>query len=614
VLENYAAPGMLIIGTDSHTPNASGIGGALAIGVGGADAVDAMAGLPWEVKAPKVIGVKLTGRLNGWTAPKDVILKVADILTVKGGTGAVVEYFGPGLESVSCTGQATIGNMGAEIGATTSCFPVSDSCIEYLAATNRKEIASLADSFRKNLVADEGAEYDQIIEINLDTLEPHINGPHSPDRGHAVSMFAAAVKEHGWPAELSAGLIGSCTNSSYEDLSRAHMLAQQALDAGLKSKSTLLINPGSEQIRATMERDGFTETFSKLGAGLFSSGCGPCIGQWDRQDVPAGVKNSIVTSFNRNFARRNDGRAETHAFVVSPDIVIALAVAGRIDFNPLTDSIPLPGGGEFRFSPPVGNTLPANGFDQGADTYTPPPSLEGAAKVQLSVNPKSERLSLLEPFAAWDGKDITGVPILVKTVGKLTTDAISAAGPWLRFRGHLPNLAKNTYQGAINAETGLEGVTRNPLTGNDGEKIPEVALAMREAGKNWVILADDNCGEGSSRESAALQPRYLGARAVIARSFARIHATNLVKQGLLALTLADRDDYDRISGYDTIDIVGLSDLAPGKPITVVVHPFDGKPKFEVETSHILNEEMIEWFKHGSCLNYIKANLAKNGGN
>jgi aconitate hydratase len=535
VLENYAFPGGLMIGTDSHTPNAGGLG-MCAIGVGGADAVDVMAGLPWELKAPKVIGVHLTGKLSGWTSPKDVILKVADILTVKGGTGAIMEYYGPGLDSIAATGMATIANMGAEIGATCTTFPYTSRMAEYLKATERAKIASAADSFKEHLKADAGCVYDQVIEINLSELQPHVNGPFTPDLGNPIAKLGENAKKNNWPVEISAGLIGSCTNSSYEDIARSASLVEQAKKAGLKFKIPYLVTPGSETVRATITRDGFTKTFEEAGATVIANACGPCIGQWNRHDVPEGKANSIVTSYNRNFAKRNDGNAGTHAFVTSPELVTALSIAGRLDFNPLTDSIKLPNGKDFKFSPPKGDELPKLGYDKGEDTFQAPP--KSGAGVSVDVKKTSDRLQLLEPFAKWDGKDLTGMPVLIKAKGKCTTDHISMAGKWLKFRGHLENISNNMLIGAINAENGETNKVKNLVTGEFG-KVPDVARQYKKAGISWIVIGDENYGEGSSREHAALEPRYLGGRAIVVKSFARIHETNLKKQGMLPLTFVN---------------------------------------------------------------------------
>jgi aconitate hydratase len=539
VLENYAFPGGLMIGTDSHTPNAGGLG-MCAIGVGGADAVDVMAGLPWELKAPKVIGVHLTGKLSGWTSPKDVILKVADILTVKGGTGAIMEYYGPGLDSIAATGMATIANMGAEIGATCTTFPYTSRMAEYLKATERSKIASAADSFKEHLKADAGCVYDQVIEINLSELQPHVNGPFTPDLGNPIAKLGENAKKNNWPVEISAGLIGSCTNSSYEDIARSASLVEQAKKAGLKFKIPYLVTPGSETVRATITRDGFTKTFEEAGATVIANACGPCIGQWNRHDVPEGKANSIVTSYNRNFAKRNDGNAGTHAFVTSPELVTALSIAGRLDFNPLTDSIKLPNGKDFKFSPPKGDELPKLGYDKGEDTFQAPP--KSGAGVSVDVKKTSDRLQLLEPFAKWDGKDLTGMPVLIKAKGKCTTDHISMAGKWLKFRGHLENISNNMLIGAINAENGETNKVKNLVTGEFG-KVPDVARQYKKAGISWIVIGDENYGEGSSREHAALEPRYLGGRAIVVKSFARIHETNLKKQGMLPLTFVNVSYY-----------------------------------------------------------------------
>ncbi|KAF9042936.1 aconitase [Panaeolus papilionaceus] len=601
ILENYAFPGGLMIGTDSHTPNAGGLG-MIACGVGGADAVDVMAGIPWELKCPKVIGVNLTGKIGGWTTPKDVILKVAGILTVKGGTGAIVEYTGSGVESLSCTGMATICNMGAEIGATTSLFPYNERMGDYLRATKRSQIADYAKSFSHNLKADEKAEYDQVIEINLSELEPHINGPFTPDLATPISKLAAEAKKNGWPEEVKVGLIGSCTNSSYEDMTRSANLFKQAKDAGLELKSKFTVTPGSEQVRATIERDGQIEAFEAAGGLVLANACGPCIGQWDRQDVKKGEPNTIVTSYNRNFTGRNDANPATHAFVTSPDIVTALAFAGTLAFNPLTDSIPTPSGKPFKFSPPSGFELPPRGYDPGENTFQAPPA--DRASVQVKVDPKSDRLQLLKPFEKWDGKQPTDVPVLIKVKGKCTTDHISAGGPWLKYRGHLQNISQNCLIGAINAENGEANKIQSQVDGSWGG-VPQVAAKYRDAGIKWVVIGDHNYGEGSSREHAALEPRFLGGLAIIVRSFARIHETNLKKQGMLALTFVNPADYDRIKGTDKVDIKGLESFAPGKNLTLVVKHQDGTSE-EVELAHSFNEGQIEWFKAGSALNLMAA--------
>lgn len=604
VLENYAFPGALMIGTDSHTPNAGGLG-MVAVGVGGADAVDVMAGLPWEVKAPKIIGVRLTGSLSGWTSPKDVILKVAGILTVSGGTGAIIEYHGPGVDSISCTGMGTICNMGAEIGATTSLFPFNERMATYLEATGRKEIADLARKNKDFLTPDSGCQYDQVIEINLSELEPHVNGPFTPDLATPISRFREAVKKNGWPEEMKVGLIGSCTNSSYEDMMRASSLVRQALSHGAKFKSQYTVTPGSEQIRATIERDGLVEVFTNAGAVVLANACGPCIGQWKREDVPKGVPNSIVTSFNRNFTSRNDGNPATHAFVTSPELVTAFALAGSLNFNPLTDTLE-GADGPFKLNPPNGDELPPRGFDPGVDTYVPPSS----GHVEVKVDPKSDRLQLLEPFSAWDGKDLQELPILIKARGKCTTDHISMAGVWLKYRGHLDNISNNMFITATNDVNGEMNKVQNAITGEWGP-VPQTARDYKAAGVNWVVIGDQNYGEGSSREHAALEPRHLGGRAVITRSFARIHETNLKKQGMLPLTFADPKDYDKIDGSDRVSIVGLKDLAPGSTVTMVVHKKDGS-KFNVTLNHTFNEDQLNWFRAGSALNYMKQQQAASG--
>lgn len=603
VLENYAFPGLLMIGTDSHTPNAGGLG-ACAVGVGGADAVDVMVGLPWEVKAPNVIGVKLTGRLQEWASPKDVILKVAGILTVKGGTGAIVEYFGDGVNSLSCTGMGTICNMGAEIGATTSMFPYNDRMGDYLKSTGREGVASLADSFSEHLRADENAVYDQLIEINLSELEPHVNGPFTPDLAHPLSKFKEEVVKNGWPTELSAGLIGSCTNSSYEDMSRAASIVDQALSHGLKTKSIFNITPGSEQVRATIARDGILNTFTEAGGTVLANACGPCIGQWNRSDVPKGTPNSIITSFNRNFSQRNDGNPKTHAFVASPEIVTAMSIAGSLEFNPTVDTLKGPDGVEFKLHPPSGDELPSKGFDPGEDTFQPP--VEDGSGVDVSIAEDSQRLALLEPFTAWDGKDYENLPILIKARGKCTTDHISMAGPWLKYRGHLDNISNNMLIGAVNDHNGEINSVRHVVTG-DYAGVPDTARAYKAEGLQWVVIGDENYGEGSSREHAALEPRHLGGVAVIVKSFARIHETNLKKQGMLPLTFADTADYDKISPEDRISLVDLANLTPGKPVTMKVTKQDGVV-VEVTLNHTFNDEQLEWFKAGSALNKIKKDL------
>ncbi|KAK4228191.1 putative aconitate hydratase [Podospora fimiseda] len=596
LFENYAFPGGLLIGTDSHTPNAGGLGMA-AIGVGGADAVDVMANLPWELKAPKVIGVKLTGAIGGWTTPKDVILKVAGITTVKGGTGAIVEYFGEGVNSLSATGMATICNMGAEIGATTSLFPFNDRMYDYLKATKRTEIGDFARTYAKELKADEGAEYDQLIEINLSELEPHINGPFTPDLATPISKFAETAKKNGWPEELKVGLIGSCTNSSYEDMTRGASIARDALNHGIKAKSLFTVTPGSEQIRATIARDGQLQTFEEFGGVVLANACGPCIGQWDRQDVKKGEANSIISSYNRNFTGRNDGNPATHSFVASPDLVVAMTIAGRLSFNPLTDTLKDKDGKDFKLSPPSGDGLPAGGYDPGQDTYQAPPA--DRSTVQVQVSPSSDRLQILSPFQPWDGKDATDLPILIKCQGKTTTDHISMAGPWLKYRGHLDNISNNMLIGAINEANGEANKIKNVTTG-EWDAVPAVARDYKAKGIKWVVIGDWNYGEGSSREHAALEPRHLGGLAIITRSFARIHETNLKKQGMLPLTFSDPADYDKIKPEDKVDVLA-TELAVGQPITLRVHPKDGKT-FDIKLSHTFNEAQIEWFKNGSALN------------
>jgi len=601
ILENYAFPGLLMVGTDSHTPNGGGLGG-LCIGVGGADAVDVMADIPWELKCPKVIGVKLTGALSGWTSPKDVILKVAGILTVKGGTGAIVEYFGPGLDSISCTGMGTICNMGAEIGATTSVFPFNGRMADYLVSTERKGIADLASEYQGALLSpDEGCHYDQIVEIDLSTLEPSVNGPFTPDLCTPISQLGDAAKTNGWPLEVKDGLIGSCTNSSYEDMSRVASLMKQALAKGLKSKGTFYITPGSEQIRATIERDGLADTMREFGGIVLANACGPCIGQWDRQNVKKGEKNTIVTSYNRNFTGRNDANPATHGFVTSPEMTVALTLAGTLDFNPLTDKLKAADGSEFALSSPFGDELPADGFDPGMDTYQAPPA--DGSNVVVDVSPESDRLQLLHPFDRWSGKDLEDMRILIKVKGKCTTDHISAAGPWLKFRGHLENISNNLLITAINSENEEMNKVKNQETGVY-DAVPEVGKQYKAAGINWVVVGDENYGEGSSREHAALEPRFLGGRAIITKSFARIHETNLKKQGMLPLNFADKADYDKINPDDHISIVGLNEFAPGKNLTAVLKHSDGSSE-SIELTHTFNEQQINWFHSGSALNRMK---------
>ncbi|MDI3316483.1 MAG: aconitate hydratase [Bacillota bacterium] len=614
ILEHYAFPGGMMIGTDSHTPNAGGLG-MLAIGVGGADAVDVMAGLPWEVLYPKRIGVRLTGRLEGWAAPKDVILKLLGILTVKGGTNRIVEYFGPGARSISATGKATITNMGAELGATTSVFPFDERMAVYLRATGREALAELAERHRELLAADPEVEerpeafFDQVIEIDLSRLEPHVVGPHTPDLARTVSELGEAARREGYPLELSAALIGSCTNSSYEDLSRAAEVARQAAAHGLKARVPFLVTPGSEQIRATIERDGQLNAFEAIGATVLANACGPCIGQWRRQppaegSTPgvAGARNSIITSFNRNFPGRNDGSRDTLAFIASPEMVVAFALSGRLDFNPFTDELEAPDGSRFRLEPPApAPEVPAQGYAGGESGFVAPPAERKA--VELRVDPNSERLQLLEPFAPWDGHDFVDLPLLLKVKGKCTTDHISPAGPWLRYRGHLDRISDNMFLGAVNAFTGETGRTLNLLTGERGLPVAQVARDYKARGIRWVVVGDVNYGEGSSREHAAMSPRYLGAAAVIARSFARIHETNLKKQGILPLTFADPADYEKVQEADRISILGLAGLAPGKELTVRLRHADGSEE-SFPVRHSLSQEQIEWFRAGSALNLI----------
>lgn len=601
VLENYAFPGGLMIGTDSHTPNAGGLGMA-AIGVGGADAVDVMAGLPWEVKCPNVIGVKLTGRLNGWSSAKDVILRVASILTVKGGTGAIIEYFGPGVDSISCTGMATICNMGAEVGATTSVFPYNRNMAKYLRATRRGPIADLAEKHAAILVADSDCQYDRVIEINLDELQPHINGPYTPDLSTPLNQMSEAVRKNNWPSDIRVALIGSCTNSSYEDMARAASIARQASDKGLKVKSAFTVTPGSEQIRATIERDNLMQEFERVGAIVLANACGPCIGQWNRKDVQKGEKNTILTSYNRNFTGRNDANPGTHAFIGSPELVTAMAFAGDLTFNPMTDSIPLPDGGSFKFSPPSGDELPTKGFDIGENTYQPPAT---DSHTSTNIADGSSRLQYLAPFEAWDGKDRQDLPILIKVKGKCTTDHISPGGPWLKYRGHLENISNNFMIGAINAETGEANAVRNQTTGKVGP-VPQTARDYKAAGIQWVVIGDENYGEGSSREHAALEFRYLGGFALISKSFARIHETNLKKQGVLPFTFADPADWERISSGDRLSFSRLaSDLRPDCPFNVQVKRSDGTT-WTLTLNHSMNAQHISWFKAGSALNLIRA--------
>jgi aconitate hydratase len=601
VLENYAFPGGMMLGTDSHTPNAGGLG-MVAIGVGGADAVDVMTGFPFNVRYPKLIGVHLTGELSGWAAPKDVILEVARILTVSGGTGAIVEYFGPGAQSISATGKATICNMGAEIGATTSVFAYDDAMARYLKSSGREAIADAANAVAHDLRADDevlanpGAFFDQVIEIDLSTLQPQINGPHTPDLAHKLSEVGANAKENGWPLEISAALIGSCTNSSYEDITRAASLARQAAAKGLTAKAKLLITPGSEQVRATIERDGLLADLEAIGGTVLANACGPCIGQWERPDMDPATPNTIVNSYNRNFPKRNDGSANTFSFVASPDTVIAYALAGTLDFDPLTDTID-----GVRLEPPVGEELPAQGFDPGEDTFVAPSSLGSA--VSVAVSPTSDRLQLLEPFEPWDGNDYVDLPVLLKAQGKCTTDHISAAGPWLKYRGHLENISGNLFLGAVNAFTGEAGTGKDQLDGSI-RTFPEIAKHYHEAGQPWIAVGDQNYGEGSSREHAAMEPRFRNGKVILVRSFARIHEANLKKQGMLGLTFADPATYDLIEEDDRISVLGLADLAPDVPVQCQIKKPDGTV-IDFVANHTLNDEQITWFKAGSALNLIR---------
>ena len=606
VLENYAFPGGMMIGTDSHTPNAGGLG-MIAIGVGGADACDVMAGLAWELKMPKLIGIKLTGKLSGWASAKDVILRVAGILTVKGGTGCIVEYFGEGAESLSATGKGTICNMGAEIGATTSIFAYDEKMGDYLRATSRTEIADAAGEVRANLRADEevyadpAQYYDQLIEINLSELEPHVNGPFTPDLAWPLSNFAKAVKENNWPTKLEVGLIGSCTNSSYEDMTRSASVAAQATAKNLKAKAEFTVTPGSELVRFTAERDGLLDTFEQIGGVVLANACGPCIGQWARHMDDPTRKNSIITSFNRNFAKRNDGNASTHAFVASPEIVTALVIAGDLSFNPMTDTLTNEAGEQVKLDEPQGIEQPVKGYAVDDAGYQAP--AEDGSGVQVIVSPTSDRLQLLEPFKAWEGTDLTGLKLLIKAKGKCTTDHISMAGPWLKYRGHLDNISNNMLIGAVNFYNEKTNTVKNQLTGEYGE-VPAVQRAYKAAGVGSIVVGDENYGEGSSREHAAMEPRFLGVRAILVRSFARIHETNLKKQGMLALTFANPADYDKVQEDDTIDINGLTEFAPGRPLEIVLHHADGTED-EFMVNHTYNEGQIEWFKAGAALNIIR---------
>lgn len=610
ILENYAFPGGMMIGTDSHTVNAGGLG-MVAIGVGGADAVDVMAGFPWELKFPKLIGVKLTGKMNGWTSAKDVILKVAGILTVKGGTGAIVEYFGDGADSISCTGKGTICNMGAEIGATTSLFSFDDKMYNYLKSTGRTDVAELANNIAAHLAGDKEVYeqpekyFDQVIEINLDELEPHINGPFTPDLATPVSKMKEMVAINGWPDKVEVGLIGSCTNSSYEDISRSAAIARQAVEKNLEVKGEFTITPGSEMIRYTIERDGFIEDFNKIGGVVLANACGPCIGQWARHGADKKEKNTIVTSFNRNFAKRNDGNPNTHGFVASPELVTVLAISGSLSFNPITDTLVNKNGEVVKLDPPSGEELPTRGFDVDDPGYQAP--AEDGSNVVINVAPDSNRLQLLDSFAEWNGQDFTGLKLLIKAKGKCTTDHISMAGPWLRFRGHLDNIANNTLTGAINYFNEQTNSVKNQLTGEYGE-VPVVQRAYKAAGIGSIVVGDENYGEGSSREHAAMQPRHLGVKAILVKSFARIHETNLKKQGMLGLTFADKADYEKVQEDDSIDIIGLTEFAPEKPLTIRLTHKDGSTD-EFNVNHSYNQQQIEWFKAGAALNIIKKQFA-----
>ncbi|MBA4408967.1 MAG: aconitate hydratase [Odoribacter sp.] len=606
VLENYAFPGGMMIGTDSHTVNAGGLG-MVAIGVGGADAVDVMAGMAWELKFPKLIGVKLTGKLSGWAAPKDIILKVAGILTVKGGTGAIIEYFGEGAQSISCTGKGTICNMGAEVGATTSTFGYDESMERYLRATGRAAVADLANGVKEHLTADpevyENPEkyFDQVIEINLDELEPYINGPFTPDRATPISKMAEVAKENGWPTKIEVGLIGSCTNSSYEDISRSASLAQQAVDKKLKSKAEFTITPGSELVRYTIDRDGFIDIFNQIGASVFANACGPCIGQWSRPGAEKGEKNTIIHSFNRNFSKRADGNPNTHAFVASPEIVTALAIAGDLTFNPLTDYLTNENGEKVKLDIPSGQELPAKGFDVEDAGFQAP--AENGSSIQVIVASDSSRLQLLQPFEAWNGENLIGAKLLIKAKGKCTTDHISMAGPWLRYRGHLDNISNNMLIGAVNAFNDQANKVKNQLTGEYGE-VPAVQRAYKAAGLATIVVGDQNYGEGSSREHAAMEPRHLGVKAVIVKSFARIHETNLKKQGMLGLTFANEPDYDIIQEDDTFNFVDLKEFAPGKQLTLEIVHAD-QTQDTIKLNHTYNQQQIDWFKAGSALDLIR---------
>jgi aconitate hydratase len=610
VLENYAFPGGMMIGTDSHTPNAGGLG-MVAIGVGGADACDVMAGLPWELKFPKLIGVKLTGKLSGWASAKDVILKVAGILTVKGGTGAIVEYFGEGARSLSATGKGTICNMGAEIGATTSIFGYDEKIATYLSGTSRAEVAELANAVAEHLTGDDevyanpAAYFDQVIEINLSELEPHINGPFTPDLAWPISKFATAVRENNWPVELEVGLIGSCTNSSYEDITRSASIAKQAIDKNLQTKAEFTITPGSELVRYTVERDGYLGTFESMGGVVLANACGPCIGQWARHTDDPTRKNSIITSFNRNFAKRQDGNPNTHAFVASPEIVTAMVIAGDLTFNPLTDTLTNKDGEQVMLDEPLGIEMPVRGYAVEDAGYQAP--AEDGSVVEVKVSPTSARLQLLDPFSAWEGTDITGLKLLIKAKGKCTTDHISMAGPWLKFRGHLDNISNNMLIGAINYFNLNADSVKNQLTGEYGP-IPATQRDYKANGIGSIVVGDENYGEGSSREHAAMEPRHLGVRVILVKSFARIHETNLKKQGMLGITFADSNDYDKIQEDDIIDVTGLTTFAPGHQLTVVLHHADGTSE-SFQVNHTYNAQQIEWFKAGGALNIIRRQMA-----
>ena len=611
ILENYAFPGGMMIGTDSHTVNAGGLG-MVAIGVGGADAVDVMAGMSWELKFPKLIGVKLTGKLSGWTSAKDVILKVAGILTVKGGTGYILEYFGDGARSISCTGKGTICNMGAEIGATTSLFGYDEKMRTYLKGTGRSDVAELADGISGYLTGDPEVYqkpetyFDQVFEINLSTLEPHINGPFTPDKAWPISEFAKAVEEYGYPKKLEVGLIGSCTNSSYEDITRAASIAEQAINKNLKFKSEFTVTPGSEMVRYTIERDGLLDVFEKIGGVVLANACGPCIGQWAWHNADKQEKNSIITSFNRNFAKRNDGNPNTHAFVASPEIVTALAIAGDITFNPLTDSLIDKNGVKVKLDAPKGIEIPLNGYDVEDNGFQPP--AKDGNKIIIKVDPESKRLQLLTPFNAWDGTDLKGLKLLIKAKGKCTTDHISMAGPWLRYRGHLENISNNLLIGAVNSFNEKVNSVFNPVSG-EYIPVPDLGKVYRSQNLGSVIIGDENYGEGSSREHAAMEPRYMNVRAVIVKSFARIHETNLKKQGLLALTFTNKADYEKIKENDTFDITGLTNFAPGRNLNLAAHHADGTSD-NIPLIHTYNENQIEWFKAGSALNLIRKKEGK----